>query len=119
MKQFDSKEAVRRNALDGDHDAICVHLLNQGIDPDIVGHVRKLRKRRSSVEANFENRVRAIIHYRKRGLEKVTKSERIAEMLDLFPLPINVIEHLASGHGYSKEHLEATARMQAESDSSH
>jgi hypothetical protein len=45
-------ETIRRNALEGDQDAICAHLLNEGIDPAIVAHVRKMRKRRSSVEAS-------------------------------------------------------------------
>jgi hypothetical protein len=107
-------ESVRRNALDGDHEAICAHLLHAGIDPAIVA---QLRKRRDAVETTFEHRVRAILYYRKRRFAKIARPEIIGEMVRRFPLPSNVCEHLADGRGYSKEHHEATARTRAEAES--
>jgi hypothetical protein len=110
-------DSLLRNALDGDHEAICAHLLNAGIDPAIVAHVRKMRRRRDAVETAFEHRVRAIIYYRKRRFAKIARPEIIGEMVKVFPLPLNVCEHLADGRGYSKEHSEATARTRAETES--
>jgi hypothetical protein len=122
MENCDSEEAasctVRRNALNGDLDAIVAHLIDEGIDPAIVAIVRlAMGKRRKSVDSKFDDRVRTIVHYRKRGWVKVPKETRIKEMMDLFSLPRNICEHLANGKGYANEQRAAQAIILGEVDS--
>ena len=113
-------EALRRKVLAGDDDAICPLLLAQGNDPAVVRRIdAKLQRGRGRERdpAAYEKRVRAIIHYVKRGCLGISKPNRIDELIEqFFPHEPNVAKHLANGQGYPEEREEARRRLRAEAD---
>jgi hypothetical protein len=107
-------ELIRRGALKGDQDAICEHLMHEGIDPTIVSHVRQLRQRSTSMLTKMEARIRALLYIKRLREDRIDPVERINAMMEIFPLKSNVIEHLIGGQGYSAERTEAKRRIEAE-----
>ncbi len=81
-----------RKARSGDKDAICDLLSAHGVDASVIARVAHWHSSRFV----FMNLVHARKHYVRRGWVGISRTDRIAELMDMFALKIVRIDGLAA-----------------------